>query len=66
VVVATGELLQFRDVTGGSSRASQNELVVRFGLGDFRGADWVAVLWPTGRQALVTNVTGGGVVVLPP
>ena len=60
VVVATGEdegeVLQFRDVSGGSSRASQNELSVRFGLGAFEGARWVGVLWPTGEQALVYNV----------
>jgi hypothetical protein len=66
VVVKTGELVQFRDVTGGSSRASQNELSVRLGLGDFRGAEWVAVVWPNGRQVLATNVEGGTRVVLPP
>lgn len=59
VVVVTGGLLQFRDVTAGSSRASQNELSVRLGLGQFLGADWVAVLWPSGRQVVVHNVGAG-------
>lgn len=59
VAVATGELVQFRDVTAGSSRASSNELSVRFGLGQHLGADWVAVLWPSGRQTVLTNVGAG-------
>lgn len=58
VVVATGEVIQFRDLTGGSSRASQNAVSVRFGLGQWTGADWVAVLWPDGRQLVVTGVEG--------
>lgn len=53
------ELMQFRDVTAGSSRASNNALTVRFGLGQFRGADWVAVLWPSGRQTVLRNVGAG-------
>ena len=66
VGVMTGGLLQFRDITGGSSRASQNQLGVRFGLGDYSGADWVAVLWPTGRQAIATRVAGGQTLVFGP
>lgn len=66
VAVQTGELLQFLDVHGGSSRASQNELTVRFGLGDVTGADWVGALWPDGRQLAVTGVEGNRVVELSP
>ena len=58
VAVKTGELIQFKDITGGSSRASQNELSVRFGLGNWTGAEWVAVLWPDGRNIAVTGVEG--------
>ncbi|WP_428267042.1 CRTAC1 family protein [Haliangium sp.] len=58
VAVKTGELVQFRDITGGASRASQNELSARFGLGDWSGAEWVVVLWPDGRQLVVTGVEG--------
>lgn len=65
VGVMTGDLLQFRDITGGSSRASQNQISVRFGLGDYDGADWVAVLWPTGRRDIVRNVPGNQTLVLP-
>lgn len=59
VAIATVDDVQFRDVTGGSSRASQNELGVRFGLGDVSGARWVAVLWPSGRQTVLRNVAAG-------
>lgn len=65
VVVKTGELAQFRDLTGGSSRASQNAMSVRFGLGHWTGAQWVAVLWPDGRQSVVMNVEGNRVVEMP-
>ncbi len=70
VAVRTGDpddgLLQFRDVTGGSSRASQNDLSARFGLGQFRGATWVGVLWPTGEQTLVRNVGAGQTLAVRP
>ncbi|MEM6994686.1 MAG: CRTAC1 family protein [Myxococcota bacterium] len=59
VVVSVDGELQFRDVTGGSSRASQNELSVRFGLGHFTGAEWVGVLWPSGRTSVVRGVPAG-------
>jgi hypothetical protein len=65
VLVKTGNLVQFRDLTGGSSRASQNAMSVRFGLGQWTGAEWVAVLWPDGRQLVVRNVEGNRVLDLP-
>ena len=65
VVVKTGELAQFRDIVGGSSRASQNAMSVRFGLGQWTGAEWVAVLWPDGRQSVVINVEGNQVLDMP-
>lgn len=65
VGVMTGDLLQFRDITGGSSRASQNQLSVRFGLGDHDGADWIAVLWPSGDYYIVENVPGDQTLILP-
>jgi hypothetical protein len=58
VVVSVGGEILWRDITGGSSRASQNALSARFGLGHHTGADWVGVLWPDGRQIVATNVAG--------
>lgn len=65
IVVATGDLVRFRDITGGSSRASQSAHSARFGLGAWTGADWVAALWPDGRQVVVTGVEGDRVLELP-
>ncbi|MDH3727846.1 MAG: CRTAC1 family protein [Myxococcales bacterium] len=65
VVVKTGDVVQFRDLTGGSSRASQNAMSVRFGLGQWTGAEWVAILWPDGRQMAVLGVEGNQVLALP-
>ena len=58
VAVKTGDLVQINDIKGGSSRASQNELSARFGLGQWTGAQWVAILWPDGRQRVFLNVPG--------
>lgn len=65
VVVRTGDLVQFKDITGGSSRASQNAMSARFGLGQWDGAEWVAVLWPDGRQVAVINVEGNRILQIP-
>ena len=65
VVVKTGDLVQFRDITGGSSRASQNAMSVRFGLGQWTGAEWVGVLWPDGRQTVVKGVEGNQILEIP-
>jgi len=64
IVVKTGERLQFKDVNGGSSRASQSATGVRFGLGSWTGAEWVAALWPDGRQLVARNVPADQVLVL--
>lgn len=66
VLVKTGDLVQFRDITGGSSRASQNEHTVRFGLGPYSGAEWVVVLWPDGEHRVWRNVEGNREITLEP
>ncbi|MBX2798360.1 MAG: CRTAC1 family protein [Myxococcales bacterium] len=63
VAVMAGGQLQFREVVGGASRASVSELGVRFGLGDHDGAEWMAVMWPDGRQQVFSNVPPGVLVV---
>ena len=64
VVVKMGPTVLWRDITGGSSRASQNAVSARFGLGQWTGAEWVAVLWPDGRQVSAVNVPGNSRVYL--
>jgi len=65
VVVKTGDVVRYRDLQAGSSRASMNEMSVRFGLGHYTGADWVAVLWPNGRISTVTGVEGNQKIQMP-
>ncbi len=38
---------------------------VRFGLGHWTDAEWVAVLWPDGRQLVVLGVEGNRVLEMP-
>jgi enediyne biosynthesis protein E4 len=64
VVVVTGDLVQFRDITGGSSRASQSALSARFGLGGWDGAEEVHVAWPDGRVLSYVNVPGDAALVV--
>lgn len=66
VAVKTGELVQFKDLLGGSSRASQNEHSVRFGLGPYTGADWAVVLWPNGTHDVWHNLKGDQMHTLTP
>lgn len=65
VAIEVGGRVQFRDVLGGSSRASQNALSARFGLGGWDGATWVVVLWGDGRQVAYENVPAGVLRVTP-
>lgn len=58
VVISSGGVVQFEDITGGSSRASQSALSARFGLGSWSGADWVFIAWQDGRTLAYTNVPG--------
>lgn len=66
VAVSAGGLVQFRDIAGGSSRASQNALSARFGLGAWSGADWVVVAWQDGRTLAFTGVPGDETLVIEP
>jgi hypothetical protein len=66
VVVKVGGTLQFRDLTGGSSRASENALSVRFGLDGWDGADVVFVAWPDGRTRSYVNVPADAVLHVTP
>jgi hypothetical protein len=66
VVVRTPDGLQFRDLTGGASRGSQNALTVRFGLDGWDGAESIFVAWPDGRTRSLVNVPADQVLSVPP
>lgn len=66
VVVVADDEVWWRDISGGASRASQNALTARFGIGHRTGVDLVGVLWPDGRSLAAVNVPGNQRIVLSP
>jgi hypothetical protein len=64
VVVKTGDLVQFEDIEGGAGKSSTSATSARFGLGQWSGADWVAAIWPDGRELSALNVPGNRTLVL--
>ncbi|MBI2191336.1 MAG: CRTAC1 family protein [Planctomycetes bacterium] len=64
VRVRTGRMWQRREVTSGSSYASQSELTLTFGLGDHPRADEVEITWPSGRQQVFRDVPGRRTIVV--
>jgi len=64
VRVRTGDTWQRRDVTSGSSYASQSELPVTFGLGACDRAEAIEILWPSGLKQVLRNVPANQVLVV--
>jgi hypothetical protein len=62
-VTAGGET-QSQMLRSGSSYLSQSERVLTFGLGSRMQADSVEIRWPSGQVDRMTNVKGGGPVVV--
>jgi len=50
VTVTCGDLIQFNEVRGGSSYASQNDLRLHFGLGGNANMNTVEIAWPSGKK----------------
>ncbi|MBC7262279.1 MAG: CRTAC1 family protein [Chloroflexi bacterium] len=55
VQVNAGNILQVREVSGGSGYHSQDSLPVEFGLGSYTGTVSIVVWWPTGIQQTLTD-----------
>ena len=50
VTVTAGDMVQFNEVHGGASYASQNDLRLHFGLGSNASMNTVDVAWPSGKK----------------
>jgi hypothetical protein len=55
VKVKAGSLNMMRQVKGGSSAHSQDDLIVHFGLGNATTVDEIQVLWPSGITTVLVN-----------
>ena len=64
VKLKAGGLNMMRQVKGGHSAHSQDDLLLHFGLGGAVQADEIRVFWPSGAQDLLTNVAAGALIVV--
>jgi enediyne biosynthesis protein E4 len=60
----TGDVAQLREVSGGGSYLSQNDLRAHVGLGAATSVDRVEVRWPNGREEQWQNIKTDQIVVL--
>jgi len=64
VSVIARSLHMINEVRSGGSYLSQSDLRLRFGLGGAAKADKVIIRWPDGHQDTLTDVAGGGCVLV--
>jgi hypothetical protein len=62
--VTAGKRTYVQEVCGGTSFASANQPLLSFGLGEYVGDLKVRVLWPLGKEEVLTGVTPGKHVVV--
>lgn len=55
---------QIRQVLGGSSSHSQNELISHFGIGSDTEVQRIRVAWPSGLKSTIENVAAGQVITI--
>ena len=64
VEVSVGGAALWQIVKTGSSYASQSELPLTFGLGSAAGADFVRIIWPSGRVDSIGAVRANQVITV--
>jgi hypothetical protein len=64
VKVSAGGKSMSRQIKGGSSTHSQDSLRVHFGLDDSTMADEVRILWPSGQETVLTDVTANQILAV--
>ncbi len=57
ITVRTGDKIQIDQVTGAASYASQNSLVLHFGLGSIEMIDEMTIKWPSGIEESYFNLS---------
>ena len=62
--VVTGDVVQLREVAGGGSYLSQNDLRVHVGLGSAALVDRLDIRWPNGREEQWTNLKADQLITL--
>ena len=64
VKITTGTLTQTREVRSGDGYLSQQDLMLHFGIGDYEQVDSIEVLWQSGTQQMIGNVSANQVLSL--
>jgi hypothetical protein len=64
VIVRTGTLHMMNEVRSGGSYLSQDDLRLRFGLGDAIKADKVEIHWPDGKVDMLADVAANQIIVV--
>jgi hypothetical protein len=64
VTVSAGPLRTFNEVRSGGSYLSQNDLRLRFGLGDAKVADAIEIRWPDGHVDTLRKIAGDQLVAI--
>ena len=64
VKIVLGNESWIQELSGGSSHASQNSSIMHFGLGTNTAADSIIVIFPSGYETILTNVSADQVITV--
>ena len=64
VKIATGKLIQTREVRSGDGCLSQRDLTLHFGIADYEQIDSIEVQWQSGIKQLIKSVPANQVLFL--
>ncbi len=64
VTVHAGSLRMMNEVRSGGSYLSQNDLRLRFGLGDAKQADTIEIRWPDGHLDTLQKIAGDRIITI--
>ncbi len=64
VKVRSGGMTQTEMLTNGGSYLSSSELILTFGLGRQKKADWVQINWPSGHKDIVKDVAANELITV--